>query len=758
MKYTDTFKEAKRLYDLGFAIMWLHPKSKRPIESKWTSGERKPWSYLAETYIDGLNVGVRLGEASQVDVGYLACIDLDVKDPACKGKALTALGKLAGDTVLPEVRSGSGNGSRHLYCITTTPFKMITVAKEEGFEICVYSTGRQMVLPPSTHPNGKPYVWFKHIKVGLDLPVMKFEEPEVTTVNNRKAGVTTPALAPDFEFAPEAVDIDWLPISEKIKEGIKNGTDVTDRSGYLLVASSALISAGLTRNEILSVLTDASTYLGACGYDHAKTKDRKRAAQWIYKYTLGRTEAERNPANVFKSLPHKSRELTEEEIIADAAEWAEQRHWKQDLIKSGQHGEGPPKGLIQNVVLILDNAVNKDLVARNTFAYRDIFLLDTPWGSKKNQAIIDEDISKIKYWLSKNYGFEPKTQTIEEALLVMSCRNSYDPVKEALDALPEWDNIKRLDTWLIENFDATGSAAYNGEIFRKWIVAMIMRVYQPGAKFDWMPIFEGPQRAGKSSFGKILADGDKHFLDWLPNLADKDAAFALQGMWVVEMGELASLRKNEIEVVKGFLSRTIDKVRPHYGRRIMESARRCVFFGTTNREQYLQDDTGNRRFKPLLVGKLDFKALARDRDQLFAEAKHLWNSKIETEFTLDTLTKEAAEYEKTIHAEKMVRDDSNAMFDILFDYFSDPEKSKDFDIKKFKLYELFQAGIGALTPPLFRYQLNRRNEMMAAKAVKMLGGEKRGIIGKNYWKLPEIAKKSIPQGVGVYKEFTEEKW
>ncbi len=260
---------------------------------------------------------------------------------------------------------------------------------------------------------------------------------------------------------------------------------------------------------------------------------------------------------------------------------------------------------------------------------------------------------------------------------------------------------------------------------------MVMRVYHPGAKFDWMPIFEGAQGVGKSSFGRLLV-GDKYFLDWLPNLNDKDSALSLQGMWGVEMGELSQFRKNELENIKAFISRTVDKLRPPYGRRLMESARRCVFFGTTNRETYLIDDTGNRRFKPVVVGRLNFKKLAEDRLQLFAEAKHLFDKKIENGRTLD-LTGKAKEFERKIHAEKMVEDDSNVMRELMHDFIEKVQKGDiSFDFKKFKINDLF-GGIG----PLSRYPPTGKNSFFASKMLKSYGGQKRKIRGCNYWEIDE---------------------
>lgn len=315
---TQTLTEAKRLHGLGFAILWLKPKSKMPIESKWTTGPKHPWEYLKTTYIDTLNVGVRTGTASKIGDGYLACIDVDIKDPGALGEAdLILVGLLKGKK-LPEVRSGSGGGSRHYYCRTPEPFKMITIEKNERFEICVYSDGRQMVMPPSIHPKtGKMYTWKTHVKVAGDLPLMDFSgvptKPAKVLSNSTPQGDVEPWQVHDYdgpnefkietpmpEFRPVPVELPWVGLNDSIIEGITNGTGVTDRSEYLLTAARALISAGLSTVEILSVLTDRSTYIGKCAFDHAQSSDRGRAATWVWKYTLRKLVEERSVVGIFK--------------------------------------------------------------------------------------------------------------------------------------------------------------------------------------------------------------------------------------------------------------------------------------------------------------------------------------------------------------------------------------------------------------------------------------------------------------------------
>lgn len=155
------------------------------------------------------------------------------------------------------------------------------------------------------------------------------------------------------------------------------------------------------------------------------------------------------------------------------------------------------------------------------------------------------------------------------------------------------------------------------------MISAIARALNPGCKADNVPILEGSQGGGKSTFFRILA-GDEWFHDSLGDLGGKDAAAGLRGKWIIALPELASMKRTDIESTKAFLSRTTERYRPAYGRSEVIEPRRCVFAGTTNRQDWMSDETGGRRFWPVAVGDIRLDDLKLDRDQLWAEAVQLY--------------------------------------------------------------------------------------------------------------------------------------
>jgi predicted P-loop ATPase len=193
----------------------------------------------------------------------------------------------------------------------------------------------------------------------------------------------------------------------------------------------------------------------------------------------------------------------------------------------------------------------------------------------------------------------------------------FHPVKTYLHGI-QWDGVERLDRWLSVYLGAADTE-YSRAVGSRWLISAVARIFRPGTKADCCLILEGPQGIRKSTALRTLAG--EYFTDELADLGSKDAAMQTRGVWIIELSELDSLSNSDVARIKAFMSRTTDRFRPPYGMRLMESPRQCVFAGTVNHSTYLRDETGGRRFWPVTCGRIGIDELARDRDQLWAEAK-----------------------------------------------------------------------------------------------------------------------------------------
>ncbi len=237
----------------------------------------------------------------------------------------------------------------------------------------------------------------------------------------------------------------------------------------------------------------------------------------------------------------------------------------------------------------------------------------------------DETIHAVLWALRETPpSVEFSVDVVHRACLTWGFSNKFNPVVDWLEQL-EWDGVERLDHWLTTHCKAVDDA-FTRAASRNIILGAVARAASPGIKLDTMVVLEGAQGVGKSSVVLIL--GGEYALEGLPvnDLRNKDVVTALLGKWFVELDELDVARKTTAEALKSFLSRTSDRVRMAYARETKDFPRRCVFIGTTNDSSYLKDATGNRRFLPVRVGRVDLAGLRRDRDQLFAEGLVAWKA------------------------------------------------------------------------------------------------------------------------------------
>lgn len=289
-------------------------------------------------------------------------------------------------------------------------------------------------------------------------------------------------------------------------------------------------------------------------------------------------------------------------------------------------GNGKVAKTINNAVLVLENdPLLKGKIVTDEFASCGLIIGKVPWSMEDGRRRWrDSDDAGYYNYMELFYGITGK-EKLDNALLIAGSQNRINDVKEYLKGL-KWDGVKRLDMLLVDYLGAEDSA-YVRAVMRKSLCAAVARAVMGGVKYDYMPIFAGPQGIGKSTFLSLL--GKDWFSDSLTTFEGKEAAELIQGTWINEVGELTAMSKQETNAVKQFLSKTHDIYRAAYGKRTDKYPRRCVFFGTSNEEEFLKDVTGNRRFWPVDVGvcparKSVWRDLPREVGQIWAEAYLYW--------------------------------------------------------------------------------------------------------------------------------------
>lgn len=316
---------------------------------------------------------------------------------------------------------------------------------------------------------------------------------------------------------------------------------------------------------------------------------------------------------------HKLEEAGQDFDIDDNMEW---------LAKLKKNAKGNLVQSIENGVIILQN--DKYLKGRlgiNQFSGMPSIIDDLPW--RKRQRNDHENIwsdSDQAYLLEylESYGLT-SVGKITPALEIVFEENKFHPVRDYLTNL-EWDGKERLERLFIDYLGAEDTR-YTRAVTRKALTACVARVFEPGCKVDNLIVLIGSQGIGKSTILDKL--GKQWFSDSLDSMKGKDAYGQLRGSWIIELGELTATRKSDVETIKHFISKRRDDYRRPYDKYESSIPRQCVFFGTTNDFDFLNDPTGNRRFWPVETeASISTKNVWNDLDdelnQIWAEAVHLY--------------------------------------------------------------------------------------------------------------------------------------
>lgn len=630
----------------GMAIVPLPPKSKKPVAKNW-GNEVITDKHSARSYFEqnpDSNLGVALGASR------MCSLDIDNDEATRMIFAEFGFDLDAMRASVPTIQ-GKAPGCRLMFRIPdglNLKYHSLTWPKKDGskgrftvFELRAADTEqRQDVLPPSIHPEtGEPYQW-------LTKPNGEFPEPPAWLITIwQEWDKFKPQLQDVCPWA-EKKNIELPPVrpvqsssgQPSVIDAYLSATDLLTnlkQYGYKQSGKRWLSPHSTTKLAGVNIFPDGRAWIHHasdplcsdesgrpvnafdlfCYYEH--NGDASKAVKAAAKL-LGMDSAprERKPKPVEK-IDHETGEI----IIEGSAVSTEvspvaimsPADWKAIL-------DGTNAGPYNN----LDNAVR--VIERDPELYGKIWydeFLDrivTTWQGPQRDWKDSDDVL-LQLYMQRFVGLSKiGVNTCHDAALVAAFRNVKNECKEYLLS-PVWDGVPRLNAMMHEAFGAEDNA-YSEAVGRCWFISMVARVMNPGCKVDTVPVFEGAQGKGKSTAMSII--GGKWFVECHENVMSKDLYDVLDGHMLVEIAEMHSFSKVEVERVKGIISCQVDRYRKAYGRNAQDHPRKTVLACTTNRDDWQRDDTGARRFWPILCTNIDHEWLRTHRDQLFAEAVFLY--------------------------------------------------------------------------------------------------------------------------------------
>lgn len=470
--------------------------------------------------------------------GGLLVVDVDRKPNGVDGlDSLNEWERENGE--LPEtVRSITGTGGNHLlYRIDGSGKNRVNLL--DGVDI--RSDGGYIVAPPSIHPNGQAYEWEYDPD---EYEVARGDEILQKLLDHGKKEVTENFVMPD-----------------KVGKGQRNDT--------MYKLGCSLQARNLSDSVIRASMIAANEEM---------------------------CEPPLKPAELDKIIDSALKHEKGTRIQTPAAEL--------ELIMVPTKSDGwKVRQCSENVARVLLNDPKvAGKIREDTFGHKLIYFGQLDWRQDGDNMgeWTDKDDAALKSYLDIRYNLRNKSD-YEDGFNIALLENSYNPLTGYLDAL-EWDGKPRIDTLLTDYLGADPSE-YNSSVMRVFLLGAVKRAYEPGCKFDYMPVLIGGQGEGKSTFFKYLSCNDAWYDDNFnfKNLDNKAVIEAMAGKWILEMGEMDTLKKDAVtaDALKAFITSQADRYRTPFARRPEDRKRQCVFCGTSNDSNFLKDRTGNRRYLPI---------------------------------------------------------------------------------------------------------------------------------------------------------------
>lgn len=670
----------------GFALHWLHPRTKKPIGSGWSEAPVASLDELRQTHAPGNNLGVRTGEPSAMAAGgHLHIFDLDIRIVELADEAWARFHEITGlrREDMPEVASGAGGESRHLLFVTDKPFRSKSLANSgtkhratDGrwrfdWEIDLYGTDKHVVLPPSIHPDtGLEYRWirpfdFDTLALGLGPFVPSAQIERLAVVENttyefeaREPLTFEPGqLERDLDSLPiERLDDyhDWITLGQALHHQFGAGED-----GFDLWVEHSKRSQKFDASPP-GVRNMRSKWRGF-GRNRKQPVTMGTIRQWTLDAQRARLIASFDeededpfdgddapaPAAFDGSDPATANDVDPIDAVGTVDAPAAPADWM-GLLDFNE--EGAIRATLHNVELIVRhdprliglpqiNEFTQETVQRRPPGHKQARRRNAAketrqlggrvWQVKdelNGDLWSDDRDFAIRSILEApktqgGYGVKVTDRDLKAAIVLSANSNPFHPIREYLERVEsEWDGVPRIERLFIDHVGAPDDA-YHRSVGRLIMVGAVTRIFEPGHKFDFVPILEGLQGKGKSSF--IQALGKHWFAELDGDFHDpKQMVELMQGAWVMEIPELTGMNRADVRAIKAFVSRQTDRARLAYARRAGSFPRQVIFIGSTNDREYLKDDTGGRRFWPVVctIREINITALETILDQLWAEA------------------------------------------------------------------------------------------------------------------------------------------
>lgn len=461
--------------------------------------------------------------------------------------------------------------------------------------------GGHVVVPPSNHICGGSY----EIVTDDNIAPMPAELLAILRPVRPAQAPATTARAIPSGYAAKALASECAEVAAE-SDGNRN-----NRLNIAALKMGQLVGAGLLeRGTVEGDLLSAALSAGMA--DHAARATIRSGLE------AGLLQPRQVPDRPKPTAPTRTAQA---EPVADD-------DWQSALLVD-QYGN--PRACADNAIIILERHHEwRGCLKYDAFRSRIVWDRDAPKHgdvglTPPRQGDIHQDhhAAYVRSWIGQTCRRPFALAHVHEAIEAVAHSRSEHPLQDYLNGLV-WDGQPRVAYWLASYLGAD-ETTYVDKVGRWWLVSAVARAMQPGCQVDHVLVLEGPQGAGKTECARILAG--EYYLGDLPDVRDsKSAAEALAGAWIVEIGELDSIKGAAQTRVKVFLSQRKDSFRPAYGRVTVTRLRQCVFMASTNEDTYLQDPTGARRFWPVRVARLHREALVANRDQLWAEAVHLYRS------------------------------------------------------------------------------------------------------------------------------------